>query len=377
MELTTGKIQKREQTRKARSERNSNFECLRIIAMIMIVFHHYCVHGGINTENASFLNECLFIFFSSYGKLGVVIFVMLTGYFSCTSRFNSKRLVLLLAETVFYSVVWYIIVCLIGEETFDIINFIKSFSVLFYSKYWFFTCYIALSLFVPILNVVINDLSRKEHLLVCIVGGIAYSFISSFSNYLYWNELVYFLYLYVVAAYLRLYDRGRSIKFDVSGLLISFLVGWTINYINRFIPNVIIEQNLIFQPFLLQSTTNLFIAIFALLICKKVKPHSSKTINYVAGSTFGVYLLHDCIYRMVLWVKIFKNAMYFEKSFLVFALHMFSTVIIVLIVATVIDIVRRELLERYFARLYDYCAKCVNKSKLTIKIKNVLDKFEE
>lgn len=32
-------------------ERKSNIELLRIIAMVMIVFHHYCVHGGHRTSH--------------------------------------------------------------------------------------------------------------------------------------------------------------------------------------------------------------------------------------------------------------------------------------------------------------------------------------
>lgn len=41
-----------------KEERQSNFELLRIISMILIVAHHYAVHGGFEiTEKALSLNK--------------------------------------------------------------------------------------------------------------------------------------------------------------------------------------------------------------------------------------------------------------------------------------------------------------------------------
>lgn len=359
-----------------KTERNSNFEWLRIIAMIMIIFHHYCVHGYIDTTNASFLHKVLYSFFISYGKLGVVIFVMLSGYFSCKSKFNLKRLILLLVETIFYSVVWYIIACLVGEDAFDTSSLITSFSVLFYSKYWFFTCYIGLSLIAPLLNILLQNLSRKQHFIVCLVGGIIYSFVSSFSEYLYWNELIYFMYLYIVAAYIRLYNGKHNIKFDIFGLIITFVLAWGIRAINVYLLKRVFDSKLIFQPFLLQSTTNLFIGIFLICICKKIKPRSSKFVNYIAASSFGVYLIHER-YVYFLWVKLFKNDIHYAQSFIVFGLHMLITVIIVYVCATIIDIIRRELLERYFSKIYDFCYKKINNSKFVARIKLRLNNLDD
>ena len=342
-----------EQTLPGKKDRNSNFEWLRIFAMIMIIFHHYCYHGGIRVAALAFPNRFLYNFFISYGKLGVVIFVMLSGYFGCKSKFNLKRLVLLFFEVVFYSVCWYVAECAIGDKVFGVGDFVRQFFVLYHSKYWFFTCYFSLYLISPLLNIIVKNLTQKQFFTVCVVGGFFYSFVASFSSgYLYRNNLISFMYLYLVAAYLRLYGGKRSIIFDLGGLFIAFLAAWIIKYVTR-----ITSFEYVFDGFSIQSTTNLFIAAFLILLCKKSKPRSNKFVNYVAASTFGVYLIHDTEFRKVLWFRLFKNATYATKSFYVFALHMLITVAVVFIAGTIIDIVRREALERPLSILYDAAEK--------------------
>ena len=70
-----------------KKERNSNFELLRIIAMLMIVFHHFSVHGGFNYELTDISFNRLWLYFISMGgKIGVDIFVLISGYFLITNK---------------------------------------------------------------------------------------------------------------------------------------------------------------------------------------------------------------------------------------------------------------------------------------------------
>ena len=62
-------------------KRNSNFEILRIIAIIMIIMHHYAVHSGFLWNNQITTNRIIINFFQMFGKLGVCLFIMISGYF--------------------------------------------------------------------------------------------------------------------------------------------------------------------------------------------------------------------------------------------------------------------------------------------------------
>ena len=74
-------------------ERDSNFELLRIFAMILIVWNHLCLHGIIIPSNKPLdfniiISKCFFIW---TGNLGNYLFIFLSGYFVPTTQFSWKK----------------------------------------------------------------------------------------------------------------------------------------------------------------------------------------------------------------------------------------------------------------------------------------------
>lgn len=67
--------------------RNSNLEILRIVSMILIIVHHYVVHGQFEWSNTITTNKILLEVLSLGGKLGVNCFVLITGYFMVQSKY--------------------------------------------------------------------------------------------------------------------------------------------------------------------------------------------------------------------------------------------------------------------------------------------------
>ena len=71
--------------------RNSNLELLRIITMLLIVAHHYVVNsglfqiGGPIKSDLMSLKSMFLLVFGAWGKIGINAFVLITGYFMCTS----------------------------------------------------------------------------------------------------------------------------------------------------------------------------------------------------------------------------------------------------------------------------------------------------
>ena len=74
-----------------KSNRKSNIELLRILAMIMIIAHHYCLYGGWNKISGLSLNNAILDFLIIGGKVGVAIFILIAGYFGIKSEFNFKN----------------------------------------------------------------------------------------------------------------------------------------------------------------------------------------------------------------------------------------------------------------------------------------------
>ena len=72
-------------------ERNSNFELLRIIAMLFIVLYHIIIHGQVlgNSVNAGL---SIIIYLVMYMTLvHVNSFILLTGFFQSTGKFKQSN----------------------------------------------------------------------------------------------------------------------------------------------------------------------------------------------------------------------------------------------------------------------------------------------
>lgn len=91
---------------KLKLDRNSNLELLRIILMIMIIFHHFAVHGGFYYEYQEFsFNHLWHYFLESGGKIATNTYILITGYFLVKDKciFNLKKILKFYGELIFYS----------------------------------------------------------------------------------------------------------------------------------------------------------------------------------------------------------------------------------------------------------------------------------
>ena len=81
--------------------RNSNFEILRLVCMLLIVWGHYFGHGLAGVE-LSTINVIVMNFFGVFSNIAVLIFMLVSGYFAPTSRFTIYKWLKLLFEFLFY-----------------------------------------------------------------------------------------------------------------------------------------------------------------------------------------------------------------------------------------------------------------------------------
>ncbi|MCI5829689.1 MAG: acyltransferase [Treponema sp.] len=155
-----------------RKERDSRFELLRIIAMLMIIFHHIMQ----KTFEPSFITPEVLKSLDAWqtfgargvywmGMVGNYCFMMISGWFLCKSKFTMKKWLTLYAEVFFYSVVIGLIMFLTGKS--GKVEFAKCFLALNCSG-WYIWAYLTFFVTVPFLNKLIENLSKKEHLAIAV-----------------------------------------------------------------------------------------------------------------------------------------------------------------------------------------------------------------
>lgn len=335
-------------------ERNSAIELLRIIAMIMIVFSHFAYHGKFSYL-AWPLPRCWYNFIIMGGKIGVNIFVLITGYFLIekTKGFNLKKILKLWGQVFFYSIAIFVIVVytksilyfVYHEGSIDITikDTIGTFFPISFSKWWFVSSYFVLYLLYPFINKLLHNLSQKEYQNLIIIFLITLSVIPTLTNDLFVSSnLLWFIALYCLAGYIKLY--GLSIKLKTKHYIIIWVVTVILVYLSYFK-----FESMLYQQ---ERIPMLIISVCMFMVFKNTKMNYHKWVNTIASAAFGVYLIHDNEYvRTFLWETVFKQFKYYNSAFLV--PYSFFAVFTVFFACTFIDLVRQKTVERLYMKMID------------------------
>lgn len=239
------------------------------------------------------------------------MFVLLTGYFQIKAdRWRTQGMVRLWLEVSFYTLLCGLIGFSCGAEPLSISSIrLLAAHTLFpigMNNWWFITAYLTLSLMIPFLNRLLNGLSRQQYLQMLVIFGILWSLIPTFFPFDYgFSNLIWFIYIYSIAGFIRLHAGLGSKK----NLPFFFLAGGFC-YLLNYALTVCIDLLVPVFPFLSRHVDHLYqsnsllmlcssILIFMEFRCLRIK---SSLINQLASVTFIVYLLHDAQpVRIVLW----------------------------------------------------------------------------
>lgn len=326
-----------------KSERNSNIEVLRIVAMFLIVLSHCSVHGGFPSRESNFALNNYFLDWMKLGNLGVDIFVIISGYFLCTKEFKIQPLIKLLSQVWFFSYICYFIYLLSGNH-YKIIDFPSVVFPTIFNEYWFFTTYVCLMLFSPFINVFIKHASNAKLLACVLIMVILLSVVPVFEPDVYKKtELPQFILLYLIGSYLRKKPKNilSNSKNRILFLLCSSLFLFSSSAILRYLSTNIVKTSI--KTTILYSRTSIVVLLLAsclVSIAINRKKWTNKIVNIISSCTFGVYLLHDNPYiRKIIWSNWLKNDVYFDSDF--FILKMLISVVVVYMTSTIIEYLRQ------------------------------------
>ena len=334
------------------SKRRSNFELLRIIAMVMIIFHHLAYHTEFDDEKFSQINLYAKQIMTIGGKVGVNLFLLITGYFmSVKSTFSVRKVLRLLAEMWFYTFVTAVILDQRGELDEEFFETGSVFFPFMRGANWFSVTYICLYVFSGAINLIFENFSEKKLLgLIGFMLFMSVQFPIVFHN---WNDPVIgesgggavfrFITMYLIGGYLRHYPhkilRSMPVLFTAAaGGFIGAYMG-----LHYELENFSFEQN------------NFFIVLWSVamfMIFANIEISYKPAVNMIASCVFGVYLFHDNEYvRRILWEDISTAVERVgDKSFIPYCI---GFVLAVFLVGTAIDMARQYILFKPFKLLND------------------------
>ncbi len=300
-------------------KRMANLELLRCVAMMMVVVLHYLGKGRLLTDltgeslgsvgTAAWLLEAFCI-------VAVNVYMLISGYFLCTSSFKLSRLLQLLLQVWLYSAAFGILGAATGiirETPVDTHYFLTLLLPVSMEHYWFLTAYIFLYLLLPFLGVAVKRMTKRQMQVAIAVLLILFCVLKSLlplrletdeKGY----DCLWYLCVFVSAAYLRrfgapfLEKRGRAICLYAVCCLAAFAGTMTLRFLfvrtgslGRMV-GMCMEYNHIL-PFLAA------LGLFGAFARMEIKGKIADVINYIAPYTLGVYLLHENLGLRYTWQR--------------------------------------------------------------------------
>lgn len=318
--------------------RESGIELFRIVSMLLIIMHHYVVNSGLSSliaQDYSAASAVFLLLFGAWGKTGINCFVLITGYFMCRQAISARKFAKLFAEAEFYNILLFLLFTVSGYESFSIQGALAALFPVTSIGSNFLSCYLVFYFFIPFLNILIANINEINHIRLLILSLFVYTFLGSLPmlnsffrtlrfgvsmNYVSW-----FIVLYLLGAYIRIYPRHqyKDAKSYVPALLVTVFVSIlsviTLAQLKALPPDSPLAANRIIKMlreqgphyFLADSNKILAVvtAVCAFLFFKNLHLGHRRWINMMGASTFGVLMIHanSDTMRQWLWQDLLRN----------------------------------------------------------------------
>ena len=340
-------------------ERDSGFELLRIIWMLLIIGYHYYYHGGgpgpqlwvnLFRDSGVFTN----------GFPAVAGFFLLTGWHLSAARFQWRKVLRMLGTLVFCSWLGLLIAALFDPGEMTTLQVVVSLLPISSTRSWFAGAYIAAYCFLPFIQkgcAWLRGCRGREYDLFVGLGFlffVIFKFLSPMHGLP--SEFIWAVYLFCLGDWLKLRfgERLPSIRLCLLGYLgtMLFQFGWTRLF------GVLAEKSelaALYADHIVArySPTVVLGAIFMIFLFAQVH-FSSRLVNRIAACNFGVYLLHDNgILHHLWWFKILKTDYYSTLLSRYQILHFLFSVVFVYGVCVLFDLLRQATAERLWMKLVD------------------------
>lgn len=337
----------------SKSPRSSNLEIYRIVCMLMIVAHHFVVNSGLRgegcpiTANPDAINSIYLSLFGAWGKTGINCFLMITGYFMCTSKITLRKFIKLMGQIYFYRLLLYPILFIAGYETFSPVRIVMVLMPTWGFSDNFTGCFIGFWLTIPFLNILVHNMNKRQHELLLILLLVLYTIFGSIPsfvvtiNYVTWFGIIYF-----IASYIRMYPNPLFDRKKLWGLVTVIIV-------------LLAMVSVYFRGYAYVADSNKFfavaVAVSSFLWFKNMNIRYSKIINAFGAGTFGVLLIHanSNAMRTWLWKDTVDVVGHYTLSIGQLILFSIGVVLAIFVICNLIDQLRIATLEKWFFGWYD------------------------
>jgi len=298
-----------------KAQRQSNIELLKIIAMFLICISHVVnpiIYSGAYPDWP--LNgELVYVFIKNLGWIGDYIFIAASAYFLVGKKeFNVKKFVLYYVEVLAVFFIYLGVYTLFKVPVTDAptLEEAKELTLNTYLifRYWYIVAYLLFLVLLPFVNILIEKLPQKVHLVLAwsaLPFGLAALVLHNTVFNAWWFDSYIFIFMTFIMSYGRKYGWYLCFKEDnKKGLLIGLGAS-----IFTWIAKNIIFSVLGIYGYAYQSSSlsvcglndpiYFFIGITLFLLFKNLNIKNSKVINYISSLSLLFYVSHHNKYTAI------------------------------------------------------------------------------
>ena len=126
-------------------ERNLAIDLLRIISMLMIIMLHLYTYSNINDYTEMFSIEYVISsIMKSICIVSVNCYVLTSGFFYDKNHLKLKKVLNIIFETLFYSIIIYFLLLFMNQINFSVKDLLYVFLPTLTREYWFVTTFLGL-----------------------------------------------------------------------------------------------------------------------------------------------------------------------------------------------------------------------------------------
>ena len=293
-----------------KTTRSSNLELLRILCMLLIIGDHLTGQSGI-ADYTTLPSSFAFCLIGCGSRIACSVFVLIGGWVLCEQPYKTRRPLSLWLSLWLYTVPVTLLCKLAGLDV--------SWGALRWAAFpastrqlWFISDYLLLLLCVPLLNRLLRGLSRPAHRgLLAVLAGPLIVYPTLFGENGAVSDTAWmFLYEYLLIAYLRRWPDNRLAHL-LQHRAAALGLGLGLPLLNTILRAVLETRGLTdgkaFQYMAYYRTAlgalpNLLAALALFYLFKGLDLGCVRWVNAMAGTTLGVYILHQVsAFRGFLW----------------------------------------------------------------------------
>lgn len=293
-----------------KAKRQANFELLRICAMFMVVVLHWLSNSRSLPENGRPLDQIgtAAVFLEAFCLVAVNVYVLISGYFLSEAPFAWRRVITVICQTLFYTILIPPALALCGilplSELTDVYRLQKSVFPVQSGHYWFVSAYVVMCLLSPFLNEGLKRLEKKrlQQLLVAFLFFfcIGKTFMPlQFATDRYGYDFGWFCVVYLIGGYVRRYGIGffrngrRGFCVYAGAALLSGAAEIVLTVLSERFSGLSYSASVPFHYNYLLCIVGAVGLFYAFSYLRIPEGLFSRLVRWVSPAVFGVYLIHE------------------------------------------------------------------------------------